>query len=366
MRKTEQPCGMGGTSIVRFDNAIPPFAAAELDRLYGNPYASLLQMQIYESVGSDVNTFVAYRDGEVVQLLLYRLCRDRVRVLNEGLKLDSEEIARFCEYVFAEYPGAHVIVFHAIETEEHMERLDFPFQRHNCLEDIAMPLPDTIEAYRSGLGKNTRRNVKRYMDRLTKTFPSFRFEAHEGDAIEERHVSDIVACNRSRMAAKQKVSAIDDAETHRIFRMAKACGMVGLAFIDEFVCGGTISYRTGDNYFLYVLAHDPDYDGYWIGILTCYLTICECIKRGGKEFHFLWGRYEYKFTLGATPRNLDHLTVYRSRVRQLRHVRTAVNEVYRDYRRRAEVWLRYDVMEKHKKIGALIRHVVNSVRPAAG
>jgi len=347
--------------IQRFDNTVPAFVEAELDRLYGNTYSSLLQLETYGGLDSDTSTYVVRRNEAIVQILLFRICRDRVQVLNEGLKLSSAEIARFCAYIFAEYRAVNVIVFHAIETDA--QRLGYPFQRFNCLEDIAMALPPTVTDYLASLGKNTRRNIKRYMDRLKKTFPSFHFEAFERDAVDERHVRAVIECNRSRMAAKQKVSDIDEAETRRIVRMVKACGMVCILSIDGRMCGGTISYRTGDNYFLYVLAHDPQYDGYWIGILSCYLTICECIRRGGREFHFLWGRYDYKFTLGASQRNLDHVTVYRSRAQLLLNMKTAMGAAYRGYKRRATVWLRYDVLEKNKVASSLIRYLVRSMRP---
>jgi hypothetical protein len=346
-----------------FDNAIPAFVEAELDRLYGNPYSSLPQMRIYGGLTDDICTYVVMRGDAVVQVLLYRISGDRVKVLNEGLKLGSEEIARFTRYVFATYLFVNVIVFHAIETNTSPETWTsrFPLRRHNCLEDIAMKLPNSIEAYRASLGKNTRRNLKRYMDRLLNVFPTFRFDVYEGQALKEEHVRAIIACNRLRMASKKKTSDFDEAETRRIVRMAQTCGMVGVATIDGRVCGGTVSYRAGDNYFLYILAHNPQYDGYWIGILTCYLTISECIRRGGKEFHFLWGRYDYKFTLGAKLRNLDHITIYRSPQHMLRNAKTFVGDAYRDAKRRAQIWLRYEFIEKNRIGSALYKHVWRNV-----
>jgi hypothetical protein len=355
----------GAMLISHFENRVPAFVEEELERLYGNTYSSLLQLKTYGGLSSDTSTYVVRRNEIIVQILLYRMHGDQVQVLNEGLRLDSEEIARFCEYIFAAYPSMHLIVFHAIETDT--QRLPFPFQRFNCLEDIAMALPPRVEDYLAGLGKNTRRNIKRYMDRLKKSFPSFRFEAYEREAIDEQQVRAIVEFNRSRMAAKMKVSDIDETETKRITHMAKACGMVTVILFDGLICGGTISYRTGDNYFLYVLAHDPQYDGYWIGMLSCYLSICECIKRGGKEFHFLWGRYEYKFVLGASLRNLDHVTVYRSHAQLLYHPKTMILTACKGYQRRAAIWLRYKVLEKNKLALSLtlrLLHVARSLQQA--
>lgn len=314
------------------DGNLPAFVGPELDRLYGNTYASLLQLETYGGLKGRINVYIARDAGRVTALLLYRLEHGRARVLNEGMRLGRRELERFSGYVFRNHPGVSVISFYAIESD--VDRLGYPLQRFNCLEDIAMALPPTPEAYLASLGKNTRRNIKRYTDRVRRAFPGLRFDVSTQDAVTEEQVRAIIAFNHARMAGKQKSSAIDETETQRIARMTRACGMVGTISIDGRICAGTISYRTGDNYFLYVLAHDPAYDAYWIGILCCYLTICECIRRGGKEFHFLWGRYEYKFALGATERCLDRVVIYRSHLHMLLHAATALQALCTGYTRR--------------------------------
>jgi hypothetical protein len=315
-----------------FHGAVPDFVGPELERLYGNTYSSLLQLETYGALKGAIHIYIARDAGRITCLLLFRIEHGRARILNEGMRLNTPELERFTAYVFSNYPAVSVISFYAVESD--VEELIYPLQRFNCLEDIAMPLPATAEDYLATLGKNTRRNVKRYTERIQRAFPSFRFEVRERAAVREEHVRAIIGFNHARMQSKQKASDIDEMETQRILRMAQACGMVGTVSIDGRICAGTISYRTGDNYFLYVLAHDPAYDAYWIGILCCYLTIRECIQRGGKEFHFLWGRYEYKFTLGASERCLDRIVIYRSHLHMLLHAATALQAVCMGYTRR--------------------------------
>jgi hypothetical protein len=346
-------------SITRYDNTVPAFVGPELERLYGSVFSSLPQFETYGAFGTGISTYVARKGGDIITLLLFRIERGRVRVLNEVVRLDSKELALFADHIFPAFPVS-VISFNAIETD--IDRLAFPFQRFNCLEDLAMPLPGNVQEYLASLGKNTRRNVKRYMERLTRTFPSFRFETFEKDAIEERHVRDVIEFNHARMAEKNKQSSIDEEETGRIIRMAQACGMVGIATIDGRVVAGTISYRTGDNYYLYVLAHDPAYDDYWIGILCCYLTICKCIARGGSEFHFLWGRYDYKFTLGAVERELDRVNIYRSRVHMVLNGRTVLRALVDGYRRRGKLWLQYEAMHERGMVPVLASRLMNELR----
>jgi CelD/BcsL family acetyltransferase involved in cellulose biosynthesis len=177
------------------------------------------------------------------------------------------------------------------------------------------------------------------MEKTKRAFPLFGFQAFEKGAVCEQHVRDIIDLNRARMAEKNKPSLIDAEETCRIISLVKKCGLVGVATIDGRVCAGAISYRAGNNYFLSILAHDPAYDEYWLGILSCYLTVCECIARGGKEFHFLWGRYEYKFTLLAVQRDLDNLVVYRSHAQRLMNGDMVLKTALEAYRRQASLWL---------------------------
>lgn len=301
------------------DDAVPCFVEAELRRLYAHIFSSLLQFKVYGQMDGKVGTYAVRRNGEIVTLYLFRREHGMVTVLNQSIPVSDEDAGRFARHVFERYAGVGRVCFHAVLARSGTRRLAFAQQRHNCAEDIVIALPSNADAYFASLGKNTRRNIRRYMDRLLKTFPSFRCDVAEGAAIGDEVLREIIAFNRARMAGKNKASTLDEAEANRIMRIAGECGLVSVARIDGKICAGGIAYRVGDNFFLYVIAHDPAYNGYWLGILTCYLTIRECIARGGKHFHFLWGRYDYKFALGAVLRELEHIDIYRSRAAMLRN-----------------------------------------------
>lgn len=116
--------------------------------------------------------------------------------------------------------------------------------------------------------------------------------------------------------------------------------MLSLLRLDGRICAGTINFRAGDNYFLEVIAHDPAYNDYRLGTLCCYLTICECIAREGKEYHFLWGAHDYKFRLLGVQRELDHLTIYRSRRHALLYPRTVWRNWRLEWERKSRLRLR--------------------------
>jgi hypothetical protein len=342
--------------VMCYENEVPDFVALEMDRLYGNFFSSLAALELDEEKSKGINTYVVRKDQQFVAILLFLIEDGRVKVLNEVIRIDSDDIALFARYIFAAFKNVNVISFKAIETD--IQKIAFPHQRFNYSEDIAMSLPGTQQEYLASLGKNTRRNIKRYTDKLKRSFPSFDYKVYEKDDVDERQIRDIVALNRERMASKQKTSSLDKQETQNIIERTKSCGLVGIATINDKICAGAISYCTGDNYFLDVLAHDLTYNDYWIGILCCYMTICQCITRGGKEFHFLWGRYDYKFTLGATLRDLDYVVVYRSRLQFFLNGDFALKIALSGYVRKAKIWLNY----KGSFLSKVLLKIINWLR----
>lgn len=149
----------------------------------------------------------------------------------------------------------------------------------------------------------------------------------------------MVELNRARMIGKSRVSYIDHEETERIIKLVRSRGLVCLMTIDGRICAGVINYRVGENYFLKVIARDPAYNDYRLGMLCCYLGIRECIEKGGKEYHFLWGRYEYKYRLLGIQRDLDHLPIYRSRTQFVLNARRAARIAFNGYAHMANAWL---------------------------
>jgi hypothetical protein len=322
----------GDIAITCYEGTVPAFVDAELDRLYGNIHCSLAHLKYYDGLNAITHTYVARKQQEVIAIFLFRRDRHEVRVLNEGMRVDDAEITRFTNYIFSTWSSVSLISFHAVQNET--QTLLYPHQRHVCTTEIVLPLPNSAEAYLAGLGKNMRRNIRRYMDKLKRSYPSFRYEVFEKEAINEQHVRDIINLNRTRISGKNKAYGIHD-EVDRIVALTKECGLVGVATIDGEVCGGAVGYLVGKNFFFKIIAHDPKYNAFSTGILCCYLTICECIARGCHDYNFMWNEYEYKFALGAIPRNLEHLSIYRSRLQMLLNARTVLSVAAHGYRYQA-------------------------------
>lgn len=323
-------------SISCYRNAIPAFIEPELIRLYGSIFSTLEHFRVYGGL-EHANTCVVRDGGEIVSVMLFRIEHRAVHVLNEVIRLDEREITRFANYIFATFPQVRVISFNAVELKT--GRLPFICQRFNCSEDIALALPSTPEAYLAQLGKATRKNIKHHLSRLRRQFPTLRFDARCNDEIDADELRAIVALNRARMAEKHKISYLDNEESTRLLRLVRSGGLATVMTIDGRVCAGAVCSRVGDNYFSYVNAHDPAYDTYRLGTLCCYLTICECIVRGGREFHLLWGRAPYKYLLAGVQRNLDHLDIYRSPVALLLGADHVLKNAAQSVLRQTRFWL---------------------------
>lgn len=327
----------GEISISCFENEVPPFVAAEMVRLYQNFYSSLEKFRI-DGNAEKASTYVVRKAGTVINIFLFRRENRIVRVMNELIEINETEIDRFANYIFSMFKSVAIISFNVIQTD--VKKLSFPYQRFNASEDAVITLPESPKEYLASLGSATRQNIKRYTSKLNRSFPSFTYQFFEKEGVTEQHIRDIVRMKLARMADKNKVSGINEGDVEQILAFVRECGgLVGIATINGSVCGGLISYRVGANYFMPIIAHDPAYNDYRLGILCCYASICECIRRGGKEFHLIWGREEYKYRFLGIQRDLDNLNVFRSSTQFVLNIYIALYGTYKAYVRYVKLWL---------------------------
>lgn len=304
-------------AIVCHYNDIPAYVAHELDRLYGTRYATMPHFRHYGDT-QGVHTYVVRTNDEAVTVFLFRCVGPRVFVLNEGIQVGQEEASTFAAYVFNVFPATQLICFHCVETAAGGHRR--PFVRMRVAQDLVLPLPPDCDSYFASLGASTRKLLRYRQNRLHRDFPSFAFHVSERDQVNEADVRAIINLNRARMAGLDKESSIDADEEERIVRYVRDCGFVAVATIDGKLCAGAINYRIGRNFSARILSHDPAYDEHRLGFICAYLSVCECIKQGrNANFYFGWGDNPYKYSLGAAPRALSRLLLFRSRMAMLRH-----------------------------------------------
>ena len=348
----------GEMTVSLYENEVPSFIEKEMEELYENVFSSFSKARV-ESDGRNASAYVVRMGSKVTTVFLFWRRDRKVEVINEAIPVNEEDVRLFSDTIFSAFPSVTAITFRAVQAS--ICRLPFPYQRFNCLEDIVLTLPATPQAYLASLGKSTRQNIKYYLKAFQRSFPSYRFEILVKSEVSEQHVREIVRLSGARMAVKKKISLHDEKKTKQLIELVRMHGFVAVETIDGRVCAGVICTRSGANYFMHVIAHDPEYDRYSLGTLCCYLTICECIERSGKEFHFLWGRLEYKYRFLGLQRELDRVAVYRSPAQFMLNGDIALKIAFRGYGRQLKRWL-LDPKRTNSLIGRALTKGVEGVR----
>ena len=319
-----------------YENEIPSFLASEMDALYENIHSSASKFQI-DRRAFNTTTYVHRHEGLITAILVFTQTERKIEVLNECIKLKENDIHDFASAVFSKYPNVSLITFNAIQAS--IEQLKYPYQCHTCLEDIVLELPVSSDLYLNSLGKSTRQYINRYGKVVKRDFPSFQFKIYRTGELTDAEIREIIGFSNARIAAKDHVSLHNEESTQRLIQLIQLHGFVGVILIDGRVCAGAICSKLGVHYFLHVLAHDPNFDNYRLGTICCYLTICESIADGGRMFHFLWGRFDYKFRLLGMQNDLQRLVVYRSYFQLFLNVPYASKVFVRGIGRMVKGWL---------------------------
>jgi len=324
-----------GVVITCYDT-VPPFLEAELDRLYHHINSSLCHYAVARRA-RDACAYVARRGDHPLAIFLFRHEDRSIMVLNEMMQLAPEEIDRFAMTMFSHFPSVARISFSKIGKE--VGTLSLPRQQYGSSEDIVVSLPDSVDAYFSGLGAKLRHNIKHQMKAIAADFPGFSFHTYENGAIAVHHVSGLVDLKKANMADKRIHSSITPEETAWLIERAKTNGLLIVALLDGKVCGGSLSLRIGDHYFAHLNGYDPRFAKYSLGMLCCYLAMTEKIRRGAKEAHLGWGRNQYKFKLLGVQRDMAHLDIYRSRPQYYLHAARLLDNALGDFVRQQKLML---------------------------
>ena len=299
------------------EQSVPDFAAQALDRLYGSLYASYSHFSLSDPAGPAPHTWVGYRHGVVVGVLLFRLRFDQVLVLTEMFCLEQAVADAFSRAVFARFREVKTIHFNAISLSGPLT--GWPLQHYAFSENYVIRLPQCVDQYLASIGKSTRKTLRSYGNRLRRHFPNFSWDVRAVAEMRAHELRSVIRqlhrFKRDRMAARGKRAEISRRETARLLILARHAGLIGIARIGDRICGGSLACRIGDNYVMLLSAADPALSSYRLGILCCFWSVCDCIRAGGRECHLLWGRYRYKTQLLGEPRSLLRLNIYRSRLR---------------------------------------------------
>jgi hypothetical protein len=281
-----------------------------MDKRFQHMYASPQFLSVFARLPTATKLYTASSGTDLSTALLFHVSGPDVIVLNEQIVLGKEEIERFVQFVFEQNPCARRVLFPAISP--HFQTLACPYSATLWTSDIVLSLPKTEAEYRASLGKSTRSSLKRYSNKIRKEHPSFQFEVIPSGRVDAALIDTLLSLNKARIEKRNQAADIGQNDTRCMQELLEKCGFVALIKIQNEIVAGAVNFQFGSNYFLHLLSHDSRFDRYGLGTLCCFLGICECIRRGGSEYHFLWGQYEYKYRLLGEQRDFAKLTIYRS------------------------------------------------------
>lgn len=292
-----------------YDGQVPSFIEGELECLYGARHACVEYFRVYYGLDG-ICTYRAACEGEPRLILLYQQAHHTLWVLNQAIRIEPADLQRFARSMFSHYPRVRRIDLHAVDADG----AGYPSQRLVTREDMQAALPASVDDYVAGLGKNTRRNIRRYTRRLLRDHPGFEIRVVPRAQINNEHLRVLQRLSRERLAGKGLLSTLDETELHRLRQLSARYGLVTLACIGDRIVGGMLCLVIGNCVNFRIIAHDPEFDDYSLGFLICFTTTCEAIRQGCTQMNLGWGHYPYKLRLGGRRRSLAMLTLYRSRL----------------------------------------------------
>jgi hypothetical protein len=288
------------------ENDVPQSACDDMEKLYQNTFSSAFAV---EAGDPGISTYVARTGPDARAVFLFRVRKHGIVVLNAAIPLAADDIEPFLRLVFERYPQVRTVCFASIDAAN--LHSTFPLLKWGASENYIVTLPPSVAAYQASLSKSTATHMRQNQARLRRHHPDHVFQIYEGAAITERIIDAILGLKDN---AGNKTHRLGEKETSWLKKVAGARGFLGISTVNGRICAGTICSHMADNFYTHVIAHDAAFNTYSLGTLNTSLTVCEGIARGGKEFHFLWGAGAWKRRLGARPRALDDVLVFRSRL----------------------------------------------------
>lgn len=287
----------------------PEHLARCLEHRYESVFSSLARFT-EEMRASETFVYLDYEDDRPATIILYQLKRGQIRILNEYLSLTSDELQRMVRFMFRHYPAAAVISMASLRLDGKLAA--FPVQHFNATEDIVIGLTRRPDDYFASLGANTRAAIRKSQKIVAANMPPIEFVFYDKAEIGDQQIDQLIDLSRLRIAAKNEVPTHSARSIAQLRNMVEAYGLSLVAKVGEQIVGGVICTQIGSHVYMHVVTHDRRFDAARLGLLCCYLSICESIRRGAREYHLLSGRYDYKYRLLGVQQDYDRTIIYRS------------------------------------------------------
>lgn len=310
-----------------YEDGLPAEVEGELEHLYGTPFAVASHFRIFRAIETFQAVRISAEGAGALQVVAYLISGSELTVLNELVGIGTEYLDGLADAIFDRYPGVRVININRLYAD-HIT-LQHPLRLWQRSQDIVVKLPAEVESYRAGLGKQTRKHLQYYQNRLQREAGDISFSFDGPPATDRAAIATIIALNRRRMQDKQIRSVFDSVLEEKVADFCSRYGRIGTLCVGGRIIAGTICYEVGEEVYLEAVSHDPAFDRYNPGQLCLFLTIKSAIERGKRSFHMLWGENQYKYRFLGERRELRSFSIYRSRSAKLLDLPRLAGHLYR-------------------------------------
>jgi hypothetical protein len=287
----------------------PPDArlARELPERYSSCFSTIEYFTLYDHPGA-ISTCELDDPRHVFFLSAHGRTVD---VLNKLIDIEPDAVVRLARTVFRTYTHADRI---RLEVKFPPDILEIPLRVRLRNDDLVIPLPATVEEYRTGLGRRTRQNVNQYTNRLRRRHPDFELKRLEKEKIPFALVRQVAVWNAERMHKKGERSIYeeDPRKLVRLWRLLQSYGVALCGHIDGDCVAAQLLLHVGHETWVHTAGFDSAYEDLHLGLLMAYFTVVESIDRACTRMHMLWGTPIYKQRLGARPVPAYQLSLFRS------------------------------------------------------
>ena len=293
-----------------YEHEIPSDVEQLLETIYQSSFCVTKYFEIFRDVRNLNVLVISCGEASPRHVIAYDISGKEITVLNELVEIESVYVQYFADTVFNRYPTLTTVNFNCLKSR--IVDSYYPSRLWKTSQDIAIELPSRFDAYHGKLGKQTQKHIKYFLNRLNREFDDFAFHVTEKHDIDPLVIVRIIEMNRLRMRGKNIRSGFDNLFEKRIIEFCRHYGLISTVSVQGKIVAGTICYEVGNQAYLEVISHDPEYNKYNAGQVCLYLTVKHMIEKGNDSFHMLWGKNEYKYRFLGVNQELFFFSLYRS------------------------------------------------------
>jgi hypothetical protein len=246
--------------------------------------------------------YLVDREGEIVEAGFYRRrrCLGFYEVIDVSNPIDPN--GRLIAELQKRHPRTVVTTSFLDKDSSGLPPSTSQVRLQEMANDACIELPNTPEAYLQGLGRTTRKHLPYYWRRVEKEWgPRCNFRIYRAKELSRQAFGRLVELNRLRSLQRGQRSGWTAEIVEQRWKLFQQSGLLCALFRDHELVAATLSLVHGQEAYLIILAHDPDFDRLNLGNVALWLTINHLIEQHFRCFHLMWGDSFYKRQFGGRP-----------------------------------------------------------------